>query len=417
MSHSDVIIVGGGVIGAMSAYYLNRQGARVTIIDRARFGAACSHGNCGYICPSHALPLPRPGVISKMMWTVFSKSSPLYIKPRLSWSLWMWMLNFTRRCNERDMLASADVLSALLNSSRALYDELVQSEQLACDWEDRGLLFVYHSRAEFDHYASTAQMLLERYNLEARRYDADALLQLEPSLKPGAAAGAWLYPIDAHVRPDRLMAEMRRILQSRGVKIIEDCEMQGLDRSNGQATALRTSQGDMRADRFVIATGAMTPMISKHLGCRIPIQPGKGYSITMSRPSVCPTYPMIFEEHRVAVTPWGSGYRIGSTMEFSGYDTFLDPARLENLKRGAEVYLKEPHCDPVTESWYGWRPMTWDSLPIIDRTPAMSNVVLAVGHNMLGLSLGAVTGKLVSEIISGTPAHVGLDACRISRFQ
>ena len=118
------------------------------------------------------------------------------------------------------------------------------------------------------------------------------------------------------------------------------------------------------------------------LGGKVPIQPGKGYSLTMPRPSICPSIPVIFPETRVVVTPFQSGYRIGSTMEFSGYDTTIDPGRLQLLRDGAAPYLREPECEPIEERWYGWRPMTWDSLPIIDRSPAMDNVVIAAGHNI-----------------------------------
>jgi D-amino-acid dehydrogenase len=152
------------------------------------------------------------------------------------------------------------------------------------------------------------------------------------------------------------------------------------------------------------------------MGCRIPIQPGKGYSITMPRPALCPTLPMIFEEHRVAVTPMQSGYRLGSTMEFAGYDNRLNQRRLALLREGAEVYLREPYGEPVQEEWYGWRPMTPDSVPIIDWSPAYSNVLIAAGHNMLGVSMGPGTGKLVAEILCGAVPHVDRGPYAISRF-
>lgn len=415
-SHTDVMVVGGGIVGAMCAYYLSREGKTVTLIDREHFAAGASHGNCGYICPSHALPLTQPGVVKRMGLKALKKSSPLYIKPRFSPALWKWLYNFRKRCNREDMLRGADALNSLLPSSRTLYEQYIKGENLVCDWDARGLMFVYQDKHELDEYQATADLLKERYDLHAVKYDADALLKAEPALKPGAAAGAWMFPIDAHFRPDLFMQNTRKLLESRGVKIIDRCEMQGFTRANGDARAVLTNQGELSADQFVIATGAMTTLIAKHLGCRIPIQPGKGYSITMPRPGICPTYPMIFETHRVAVTPWASGYRIGSTMEFAGYDTYLDPVRLENLKRGAEFYLKEPHCEPITEKWYGWRPMTWDSLPIIDRAPQLGNVVIAAGHNMLGMSLGAVTGKLVAEMLTGQTPHVDLKPFRASRF-
>ncbi len=177
-----------------------------------------------------------------------------------------------------------------------------------------------------------------------------------------------------------------------------------------------TDQGDLAADIFIVATGAWTPLLNDQLGCRIPIQPGKGYSLTMPRPVICPEIPLIFPETRVAVTPFQSGYRLGSTMEFAGYDDSIRPERLQLLKDGAEPYLREPYCEPVEEKWFGWRPMTYDSLPIIDRSPRYENVIIAAGHNMLGLSMAPATGKLVAEMVNVSSPHIDPAPYRVSRF-
>jgi D-amino-acid dehydrogenase len=206
------------------------------------------------------------------------------------------------------------------------------------------------------------------------------------------------------------------VLEQRGVGIREQCKVEGLNREQGTARAVSTSQGELPADAFVFATGAWTPLLNHLLGCRIPIQPGKGYSITMPRPARCPVLPMIFEEHRVGVTPFQSGYRLGSTMEFAGYDTTLHRRRLDLLREGARHYLHEPYCEPVEEEWYGWRPMTPDSLPIIDRSPALPNVIIAAGHNMLGLSMAPATGQLVAEIMNADRPHLEAEAYSMKRF-
>ena len=172
----------------------------------------------------------------------------------------------------------------------------------------------------------------------------------------------------------------------------------------------------MAADAFVFATGALTPLLSQHLGCPVPIQPGKGYSITMPRPARCPAVPLIFEEHRVAVTPMQSGYRLGSTMEFAGYDTTLNRRRLDLLKEAARHYLHEPFSAPVEEEWFGWRPMTYDGKPIIDHSPALANVLIAAGHNMLGLSMAPATGRLVAEVLNQEDPHLDLMPYSATRF-
>ena len=166
------------------------------------------------------------------------------------------------------------------------------------------------------------------------------------------------------------------------------------------------SDGPIEASHLVVATGALTPRLAKSIGWSAPIQPGKGYSLTMPRPAVCPEIPMIFPETRVAVTPFDAGYRLGSTMEFAGYDESLNPKRLNLLREGAEPYLIEPFCEPVETTWFGWRPMTWDGVPIIGSCPGRRRVILAAGHNMLGLSMAPSTGKLVAELIEGKQPHV-----------
>ncbi len=415
----SVAIIGGGVIGAACAYYLSKAGAKVTIIESGKFGRGCSHANCGYVSPSHILPLTQPGIVSKSLKSMFHKDSPFRIKPRLNWELWSWLFRFWRRCNQRDMLAAGHAIQALLVSSRALFGELFHNETMDCDWETRGLLFVLHSQAGFDHFAEHDRMLNDEFGLSAISYEGDKVNTIEPALLPGLGGG-WLYDCDAHLRSDKLMPELRRILEQQGVTILEGHEFQEFDETSGrvQTATLQSDKKSFKigADAFVVATGAWTPLLKKALGCKTPIQPGKGYSITMNRPANCPKYPLILEEHRVAITPWASGYRIGSTMEFAGYDTTLNRTRLNLLRSSAHLYLHEPYAEPVTEEWYGWRPMTPDSIPIIDFVPNFDNVVVAAGHNMLGLSMATGTGKLVHELLTGQTPHVDPKPYSIRRF-
>ncbi|MBA4187474.1 MAG: amino acid dehydrogenase [Planctomycetaceae bacterium] len=410
-----VVVVGGGVVGACSAYYLAKAGYSVTIVDRAKFGAACSHASCGYVCPSHVLPLAMPGAIWSTLKTLFHRNSPLKVRPGVVLKNLGWFLGFARRCNQRDMLATGHSIQALLNSSRGLYDELLRAERLECEWETKGLLFVYETPKHFEHYLHTDELLRREFAMPAKRFDSSELAALEPALKAGMAGG-YLYQSDAHLRPDKLMSELRRVLLNLGVEVRENCEVTGFVKSDGKATAVSTKSGDITADHIVIATGAWTPLLNAELGCRIPIQPGKGYSLTMPRPAVCPTYPLIFEEHRVAVTPFASGYRLGSTMEFAGYDDSMNRSRLSILTDAAKHYLRDPLAEPVQEEWWGWRPMTFDGLPVIDRSPSMGNVLIAAGHNMLGLSMATATGKLVSEMLNGAKPHIDPTPYGLKRF-
>jgi D-amino-acid dehydrogenase len=277
------------------------------------------------------------------------------------------------------------------------------------------LLYVYRTPAEMEKFAETDRMLRQSFQLAATRYGPDALTQLEPALKPGLA-GAWYYEQDAQLRPDKLMSSWRQLLQSMQVTIRVNTEVRGFACNRHRARAAVTAEGELPADAFVVATGARTPMLRKHLGCKIPIQPGKGYSITMPRPGRCAKIPLLFAEHKVAVTPMRSGYRLGSTMEFAGYDSTLNQRRLDLLKAGARPYLHEPFAEPVEEAWYGWRPMTYDGKPIIDRSPAMDNVYIAAGHNMLGVSMAPATGKLIAELVGGDEPHIDPRPFSVMRF-
>ncbi len=415
MSAGRVIVIGGGVIGTACAHSLSHSGWDVTILERGAFGSGASHANCGYVCPSHVLPLTTPSAIGMALRSMLTRDAPFHVKPRFDPTLWAWLFRFARRCNRRDMMAAAAAIQPLLNSSRLLYEELLRSTAIDCEWEARGLLFIFQSGSHMEHYAETDKLLRDSFDLPATRYDGAALTALEPALKPGLAGG-WHYLTDAHLRPDRLMTEWRRVLEARGVTVMERCEVTGFVRARGGAKAVLTTRGEITADAFVVAAGALTPLLGRFLGCKVPIQPGKGYSITMDRPARCPTIPLIFEEHRVAVTPMRTGYRIGSTMEFAGYDTTLNRRRLDMLRRGAEQYLHEPYGEPVREEWYGWRPMTPDSLPMIGRSPALANVVIAAGHNMLGLSMAPATGRLVAEMLNDATPHIDPASYAPTRF-
>lgn len=411
----SAVIVGGGVIGLSCAHFLTKSGWSVTVIDKGTIGGGASWANCGFVCPSHVLPLTEPGMVAEGLASLFRRNAAFAIRPRFSPALWSWLLHFARRCNRRDMLEAARGIQPLLDASRTLYDELIADEKLDCEWETRGLLFPYKSPERFEAYAATNQLLTETFHRPAQRLDADALLALEPALRPGLAGG-WLYPGDAHLRPDALVRSWRRNLEGAGVVFRERCAFEGFERLNGRAAAVLTEQGRIAADAFVIATGAWTPKLGEQLGRKIPIQPGKGYSITMPRPSICPQIPMIFPETHVAVTPFHSGYRLGSTMEFAGYDETIRPRRLRILRDGAAPYLREPEAEPVEQTWFGWRPMTWDGLPIIDHAPTIKNVLIAAGHNMLGVSMAPATGKLVGQLLGGEEPFLDPKPYRAGRF-
>lgn len=411
-----VLVIGGGVIGMACGHYLRQAGFQVTVIDQAKIGDACSKGNCGFVCPSHVLPLAEPGAIGSSVAMLLQSGGPLKVKWRFDRSFWNWMANFAKRCNERDMLESARGIQALLASSMELYETLVADGSVHCEWQKRGMLFAYKRQAALDAYASTNRLLTEKFNEPARKLSGKELQEFEPALAK-QLAGAWYFEHDAHLRPDRLLATWRSYLAEQGVRFIEQRTLQRFDQQAKRASCAIASGDPFVADYFVVATGAWTPRLASILGYQVPIEPGKGYSVTLPRPEKCPTYPIIFPERRVAVTPMESGLRLGSMMEFVGYDESIRPERLRVLTSTAAEYLPDLKLDETwPEKWFGWRPMTYDSRPVIGPCPGFDNVFLATGHNMLGLSMAPATGKLVAELVTGARPHISASPYDPARF-
>ena len=410
-----VVVIGAGIIGAACAYYLCRAGWEVTVVEKDRWGQGSSHGNCGLIVPSHVLPLNQPGVLWQGLQWMLKSEAPLYIKPRVDLALGAWLLRFAWRCTRRAMLEAAAARSNMLKDAVSLYAQLIAQEAIDCEWDARGVLCVFRTQHEFEAYRDT-ESVIASFGESCQPLISSDLQAFEPALR-NDVAGAYLYTKSAHLRPDLLMRGFKRVLTDAGVTILEHTTVSHFKGAAGRVQAAVTDKGVVSGDEFVVATGAWTPLLNKALGFRVPIQPGKGYSVTMPRPTPCPSIPCMLEEDRVVATPWAGGYRLGGTMEFSGYDNTLNQKRLAALHHGAERYFKPMALGPVEEEWCGWRPMTIDGLPFIDRSPRWQNVLLAAGHNMLGISLAPGTGKLVCEILNGAKPHLDPGPYGINRLK
>jgi D-amino-acid dehydrogenase len=412
---SDILIVGGGIIGLMCAYYLVKEGKSVVIINKGNAQQACSHGNCGYQTTSRALPLNKPKLIMRSLKWMLQKDSPFYIRPQFDIRFISWMLTFAANAYkpkviERSMLGRYN----LLVSSKALYQELFEAEKIQCNWSPNGVLFVYKREKYFEEYKKKIE-LLQEIGLSPQPFAGTDLQKKEPALKKDIF-GAWFYEVDASLKPDELISETQKLLKQKGVEFIDLCEVTAFNEEGSTIKSVVTDKGTFKADEIVIATGAWSTLLEKSLYLKIPIVPGKGYSITMKSPKISPKIPCIFEERKVVATPWNGSYRLGGTMEFAGYSTEMNQVRLQNLKNVTKEYLIDPYTDDVTEEWSGWRPMTNDGLPIIGKSPIHKNVTLACGHNMLGLSMAPGTGKLVAELILEKPTHLGASVYAITRF-
>ena len=417
----DVVVVGAGVVGLACALALLEAGRGVRVIEAGQVGGGSSHGNCGTITPSHAPPLAAPGTIARALRWMLTPDAPLYIPPRFDPGLWRWLLVFAARCNARDWRASALAKAALLNDSRARLAQWVDAYGLDCDFRESGEDYVYRDPRAFEHGQQELPLLRE-LGVAAEVIDGAAYEAQEPALKPGVA-GAIRFAGDAALRPERYVAELARVVRGHGGVIDEQRALQALEADIG-GVVLQTAQGSLHARDVVVAAGAWSPRLAAAIGLpglRRAMQPGKGYSITYDAPALVPRRPLVLRERSVCVTAWGdagdgSGFRLGSTMEFSGYDQSLNQRRLRALERGAAQYLHQPVGPVVRERWCGWRPMSCDDVPIIGRVPGRDHVWLATGHGMMGVGMSSGSGQLLADLVTGRAPAIDPAPYRPERF-
>ncbi len=401
------------MIGLATALALVEAGRGVRVLEAKTLGAGASHGNCGTITPSHAPPLAAPGMIALGLRWMLTPDAPLYLKPRLDPALWRWLSRFAARCNVEDWRRSTRSRAAILSDSRSRLAQWVERYRLQCEFAEEGMDYVFRQQGNFDHHAAECEALRE-LGIASEIIGGDDYLKSEPALKAGVV-GAVRFPGDARLRPDRYLAELARALRERGGAIEEHCRVEALQ-SFADGAAVRTAGGLRHAREVVVALGAWSPALLDSMGLRLPLQPGKGYSITYSRPAVVPRNAMVLKDRSVCVTTWGSGFRLGSTMEFSGYDDSLNPVRLAALERSAAEYLHQPVGATVHERWCGWRPMTWDDLPVLGRAPRCDHVWIAAGHGMLGVSMSTGSAQLMADLITGSATAIDPSPYRMERF-
>jgi D-amino-acid dehydrogenase len=411
---TDVLVLGGGVVGLSCALYLLRAGRSVRVLERGSVGGETSHGNCGTLTPSHAPPLASAASLAKGLKWMLRPDAPLYIRPRADPALAAWLLRFAARCNRRDWWRSARAKGALLQRSRRLIEELVRSEGLDCGFVASGLRYVYRDPRVFEPDLQGLADLRE-LGVASRVLDGAALAAAEPALREGMA-GAIEFPDDAQLRPERYTAELARRVRELGGEIDEGVAVEALEVTEGLVSGARCAQGTARARDVLVALGPWSARFLAPYGIRLPIQPGKGYSQTYSSPELAPNMPLVLREHSVCVTAWADGFRLGSTMEFSGYDDSLNDTRLAALERGARDYLREPVGPQLRERWFGWRPMTVDDLPLLGAAPRLQRLWLATGHGMMGMGMSAVTGEMLAALITGQETALDPAPYRTTRF-
>ena len=411
---TDILIIGGGVIGVCCAHYLSEAGAQVTLIERGEIASGSSYGNAGWYVPSHSVPLAAPGALRAGLKWMLDPESPFYVRPRLAPDLWTWMLRFALASREGPMRRAIPILRDLNLASGALLEDLAALDDLAFDYEQRGMLSVFRSTQGLEHGVRESALLRE-FGLRAELVDAARARELEPALREDVVGGVY-FPDDAHMDPAKLVRGLAERLALRGVPLHTNTEVRGFSTNGKRIVSVGTTGGEFAADQVVLAAGAWTPAVARDLRPAIPLQGAKGYSLTIPRPDNSPSLPLMLAEARVAVTPMGDRLRFAGTLELAGLDLSINVRRVNAIARAAREYLR---VDDVAgaETWAGLRPCTPDGLPIIGRTRRYENLILATGHAMLGMSLGPVTGKLVAQVAMNLQPDIDLEPLRLERFR
>jgi D-amino-acid dehydrogenase len=387
------------VIGLCSALHCAQRGFRVTVLERnGERRDGCSYGNTGMVVPSHFVPLAAPGMVALALKWMWNPASPFYIKPRFSFDLMSWGLRFTRAANWTHVRRAAPLLCRLHMESRALYEELAKSAN-DFDFEKRGVLVLCRTEHALKEEAALVEPA-RALGLHAELLDRKGIEQAEPGVSVDAI-GAVRIAEDCNVEPRRLMDALQARCRAAGVEF----------RWNNAAGSWRTAAGRIRsfgaleADEFVLAAGSWSSALARELGLRLPMQPGKGYSLTLEKPRRAPRYCSVLSEARVSASPMNGALRFGGTMELAGLDESIKPIRVRGIAAAVQKYYPDfgPQDFEGVQPWRGLRPVTPDGLPYVGRSAVAQNLVVATGHAMMGISLGPVTGKLVADALQGAP--------------
>ncbi|MES2572931.1 MAG: FAD-dependent oxidoreductase, partial [Verrucomicrobiota bacterium] len=382
----QIVIVGGGIIGLSAAVACAQRGHRVTVIERqSAIRTGCSFGNAGMIVPSHFTPLAAPGMVALGLKWMWNPESPFYIKPRLSWELAMWARQFWKASTAAHVKRSAPLLRDLNLASRERYARLAEEEDFGL--VQRGLLMLCKSQRALEEEAHVAEQA-NAFGVPAQVLDPRATAELDPDVTM-EIAGSVYFPKDCHLQPERYMELLEKRLRTAGGELLFDTEIVGWRREAGRIVAVQTQHGEVAGDEFILCGGSWSAKTIRGLGLRLPMQAGKGYSITLPRPVELPRLCAIFTEARVAITPMNGALRFGGTMEMAGLNETINPRRIEGILKAIPRYypaFRREHFKGL-EPWSGLRPCSPDGLPYLGRTAAASNLIVATGHSMMGVSL------------------------------
>jgi len=412
----QTIVIGGGVIGLFSAYFLQKEGVEVHVIDQGDMNVNCSTGNAGMIVPSHIIPLAAPGMISKGISWMFSSKSPFYIHPRLDAKLIKWCLQFYKAANPAHVKRSVPILKNLSLLSKSLYQEFRDEHPTAqIALQEKGLMMIYQTDAvekeeiEFAHLANAN-------GLQADILTPQDIRTFEPNLEV-KARGAVRFPGDAHLDPGALYSFLKNYLQAVGVKFSPDMQVTGFEKNGGKVSAVITDKGRLEVEKVILAGGSWTGELAQLLGFYLPMMGGKGYSfLQKNKPEIQQS--SILTEMKVAVSPYGEHIRFGGTMEIAGVNQQVNLNRVKGIFESINRYYpsfeaKFPENDQI---WKGLRPCSPDGLPYIGFAPGYSNVMVNSGHSMMGISLAPASGKIISQLHQQKGTDLELAGFEVDRY-
>lgn len=411
-----VVVIGGGIIGLSAAYYLQKSGHTVTVIDKGDYTNNCSYGNAGYVCPSHFIPLAAPGIITQGLKWMLNSKSPFYVKPSLNSALLDWGFKFMKNATHKHVEASAVPLRDIALLSQHEYEVWTKEPGFDFAYEHKGLLEIFQTMPVAEHAHHTVEKA-RALGLDVELLDYNALQAKEPETKINAL-GAIYFKCDAHLYPNKLMNDLLQHLTNAGVQLIKNASVKKFEKQHGHIAKVITDTQAFDVDEVVIATGSWSREVAALADTKISLMPGRGYSITLEDSPYKLNHPAILTEGRTAVTPMaGNKIRFGGTMEVVSTQTPPRYERVEGILKAAKSFFPEfnipmPAQDKI---WYGYRPCSADGLPYIGRIKKYDNVVIATGHSMLGLSLGAGTGRLVKEIVNREPNCIDIKAFDVER--
>ncbi len=415
---SKAIIIGGGVIGLFSAYYLHKSGWEVEVIDQGDLSDNCSYGNAGMITPSHFVPLAAPGMIEQGIRWMFDSKSPFYVRPSLNSELIGWGLKFMKSATKKHVDRSAGPLRDISLLSSKLYHDFQQDTKLQFGMEDKGILMLFKTSKmveEEKHLAEEATNL----GLDAQYLSPDECAKLQPNVELDIA-GAVHYHCDSHLYPNQLMKVLVKYLEDEGVIMHRNTCITRINHDSARIHSVGSDSKEFKGDAYVIATGSWSPAVARLTGLRIPLMPGKGYSfMVLQDESKHMTIPSILCEARVAVTPMNNSIRYGGTMEVGKINDKVNMNRVRGIVESVPKYFPDFKLDVPAEKdiWFGFRPVSPDGMPYIGMSKKYSNLAVATGHAMIGLSLGPATGKLITEALTGAKTSVDIKPYEVERFE